>query len=1192
MRAGCWLIVGLLCVGAAQAEEVSPTLFPALADLVAEVATAPGERVDFGDQIRPILSDKCFACHGPDASARKAGLRLDLQETAFAALKSGGHGILPGKPGESAVLARIVTSDPDDRMPPASTNKQLTLDDAKLIARWIQQGADWEGHWSFERVERPEVPQVAHAERVANPIDAFLLARLEKDGLTTAPLASDRTLIRRVTLDLTGLPPTPEEVEAYVADTAPDKYERLIDRLFNTPRYAEHMARYWMDAARYADTNGYHIDNERYMWRWRDWVIDSFQRNQSFDEFTVEQIAGDLLENATLEQRIASGFNRNHMINFEGGIIPEEYRVAYVMDRVNTTGTVWLGLTISCAQCHSHKYDPISHDDYYKFYAYFNSIAEQGNDGLKGNSVPMISAPRPEDQARIAVLEEHLASAQAVLEAPDAALDEGQAAWEGEAHAVLRDRWRYGRVGAYTSAGGASLNLMPDGSILASGPNPADEVYTVELESKEERITAIRLEALTDESLTNGSAARSTNGNFVLTSFEVEAAAVGSDAWQPVKLVDAKADISQDTFPARLAIDGDPKTGWASAGHEKPGGRVIDFIPEYPISRPGGVRLRVTAKHESEFKQHHMGRFRLRLSAEESFVPARLDGWHLNGPFVAQEGQVAYDTVYPPEQGVDLTELYPDGRAKWSKLMRFEDGQPQPLDGSVAANYLYREIESPTARDFVADIACNDAFKIWVNGALVKEVRDGGTIKPGEYTRVSLPLQAGTNKVLVKAVNLGNKHEFYFARLEEQSNPMPMDVETALAMRPSKRSDAQKLALLHYYRSRHVPEWQTRKAEMDKVAAELQAAKDAVPTTMVMGELETPRETFVLARGQYDAPTTKVEPGLPEVFPPLPEGAPNNRLGLAKWLVSRDNPLTARVTVNRFWQQLFGTGLVKSSEDFGMQGEHPTHPELLDWLAAEFMESGWNVQHLLKLMMTTTAYRQDSRVQPELVERDPENRLLARGPRFRMDAEMVRDNALAIAGLLVEKVGGPSVKPYQPAGIWEESSYGENFTAQRYEQDKGDSLYRRTMYTFWKRQVPPPGLLLFDAPNREMCAVKRPRTNTPLQALALMNDPQYVEAARFLAERLISEGGASISDRIARGFLLSVGRHPKPEEVAVLERIYTRQRERFVNSPEDAKALLAVGDKPASAGLPPEELAAWTTVASAILNLDETITKL
>jgi hypothetical protein len=1192
MHAVRLLLIGFLSAGMAAAEEAPPPVLPSLAALTAEVSTDPGERVDFGDQVRPILSDKCFACHGPDASARKADLRLDLEETAYLALKSGGHGIVPGKPGESQILERAVSPDPDDRMPPASTNKHLTENDVRVLARWIQQGAAWEGHWSFQRVERPAVPAVAQADRVSNPIDAYLLARLESEGLPPAPLADERTLIRRATLELTGLPPSPEAVEAYVADTAPDKYERLLDSLFQSPRYGEHMARYWMDAARYADTNGYHIDNERYMWRWRDWVIDSFQRNQPFDDFTVEQIAGDLLENATLEQRIASGFNRNHMINFEGGIIPEEYRVAYVMDRVNTTGTVWLGLTVSCAQCHSHKYDPISHEDYYKFYAYFNSIAEQGNDGLKGNSVPMIPAPRAEDTERIAAIEAQVLAARAKVEAPDAALDEAQAQWEREAHAVLRDRWQVARVDKQASAGGAGLDLLPDGSLLASGTNPDDEVYTVELESKLERVTAIRLEALTHESLSNQGAARSPNGNFVLTDFAVEVAGPDSDTWQPVKLVDAKADVSQENFPAFLAIDGDPATGWASGGHETPGARVIDFIPEYPINRSGGMRLRVTAKHESQFKQHHMGRFRLRLSEDNAFVKSRLDGWYLNGPFAAESGELAYDTAFPPEAGVNLTETYPDGRAKWNKLMRFEDGQVQPLDGGVAANYLYREIESPTARSYVVDVDCNDAFKLWVNGTLVHELKDGGFIKEGEYTRVTLPLQTGVNQVLLKAVNRGNRHEFYFAAVEEQANPLPKEVETALALRPSKRSDAQKVALLHYYRERHMPDWPTHKAELDKLAAELKTAQEAVPTTMVMGEMEQPRETFVLARGQYDAPTDKVEPGLPAVFPPLPEGAPNNRLGLAQWLVSRDNPLTARVTVNRIWQQVFGTGLVKTSEDFGTQGEQPTHPELLDWLAVEFMESGWNMQHLLKLMMTSTAYRQDSRIRPDALERDPENRLLARGPRFRMDAEMVRDNALAIAGLLVDKVGGPSVKPYQPPGIWEESAYGENFTAQRYEQDKGDALYRRTMYTFWKRQVPPPGLLLFDAPNREMCAVKRPRTNTPLQALALMNDPQYVEAARFLAERLISEGGESASDRIARGFLLSVGRHPKPEEVAVLVRIYEQQRARFAAAPESALALLKVGDKPASAALPPEELAAWTTVASAILNLDETVTKL
>ncbi len=493
------------------------------------------------------------------------------------------------------------------------------------------------------------------------------------------------------------------------------------------------------------------------------------------------------------------------------------------------------------------------------------------------------------------------------------------------------------------------------------------------------------------------------------------------------------------------------------------------------------------------------------------------------------------------------------------------------------------------------DLGSNDAIKVWVNGAVVHDNNVERGLEPGKYDRVALPLKEGRNEVLVKVVNYGSRHEFYYAGVDEEDTlSLPFDIELALAERASRRTEAQRVALLYYYRERNVPEWQGRRAEFDRLTAELKTAQDAVPTVMVMGEMAQPRETFVLTRGEYDKPAEKVEPGLPAALPPMPEGLPNNRLGLAKWLVSRDNPLTARVTVNRIWQQFFGTGLVKTAEDFGIQGEHPTHPELLDWLAVEFIESGWNVKELVRLITTSATYRQDSRFNPTLLERDPANRLLARGPRYRMDAEMIRDNALAISGLLVEQIGGASVRPYQPPNIWEEVAYGGNFTAQRYEQDKGDAIYRRSMYTFWKRQAPPPGMMLFDASNREVCTVRRARTNTPLQALALMNGPTYVEAARFLAERMLLEpgDGASFEERVAHAFQLSVARHPSDAEVDVLRRLYEKQRARFEGQPEEAKSLLSVGDKPASESLSPVEMGAWTAVASIILNLDEVITKL
>ena len=874
---GLGVIAGWPATRAAEPTDGSPG--PAVVDLPIP------DLVHFNRDVRPILSDACFACHGFDSAKRKADLRLDTNAGLFAKLDDG-MAVAPGKPDESLVLKRVLSHDPDEVMPPPKAQKPaVTPRQAALLRRWIEQGAKWEDHWSFVPVRRPAVPAAKDAGGAAgawvrNPIDAFVLDRLQREGLRPSPEADRTTLVRRVTLDLTGLPPTPAEVDAFLADRAPDAYEKLVDRLLTTSAHAERLALEWLDAARYADTHGYHIDAGRDMTRWREWVIDAFAANKPFDRFTVEQLAGDLLPEAatpeaTLAQRVASGFNRNHMVNFEGGAIPEEYRSAYVLDRTNTTGTVWLGLTVACTQCHDHKYDPISQHEYYSLYAFFNSVAERGLDGNKGNAVPVLSLATPAEQANVAAL---------------------------------------------TAA---------------------------------------------------------------------EKAAAGAAA-----------------AAKKLAAAG------------KGGGKFAAFL--------------------------------------------------LAG---ASAGS---------------------------------------LEKSLAAA-----------------------------SALAKKQRE--------------------------------------------------------------------------------------------------AAERSLPSTMVMQEMPQPRETRVFVRGAYDHPGDAVTPGVPAFLPPLPKDAPANRLSLARWLVDRGNPLTARVTVNRYWQTIFGTGLVKTAEDFGSQGELPTHPELLDWLAAEFMDGPtakpdgdgtaassvtpgdtsagkWDVRHLLRLMVTSRTYRQSSVVPPALLAKDPENRLLARGTRYRLGAEAIRDQALAAAGLLNRRVGGQSVSPYQPAGLWEElmsRGDGANWTAQTYAQSTGPDLYRRTMYTFWKRTCPPPTLATFDAPDREVCTVRRARTNTPLQALVLMNDPTYVEAARRLAERAMTEratvervpagpadgGGAAgtatatDADRAAYAFRLVLARPPRPAEVAVLTDVLAAQRKKFAADPAAAAKLLAVGESPRDAKLDPAELAAWSTVCGVILNLDETVTR-
>ena len=775
--------------------------------------------VDYNRQVRPVLSDKCYACHGPDESHREAGLRLDVRDEALAPADSGKPAIVPGKPDESALVKRVFATRAGTVMPPPKTGKSLTASEKQALRDWVAQGAKYQTHWAFQTPARPPLPKVKNASWVRNPIDRFILARLEATGLKPAPEADRATLVRRLTLDLTGLPPTPAEVDALLSDARPDAYERLVDRLLASPHYGERLALDWLDAARYADTHGYHIDSGRDMTRWREWVIDALNRNLPFDRFTVEQLAGDLLPGATLDQKVASGFNRNNMITFEGGVIPEEYLNAYIVDRVNTTGTVWLGLTVACTQCHDHKYDPMTQKEFYQIYAFFNGVPESGVDGSKGNAEPVIKTPSAMEQAALDRLDREIRAARAEL---------------------------------------------------------------------------------------------------------------------------------------------------GKGGHN-PGAQSVKAVKE------------------------------------------RLE------------------------------------------------------------------------------------------------------------------------------------------RLERE------------------------------------------RTELD--------AK--VPTAMVMASLPKPRDSFVLMRGQYDKRGEKVEANVPAFLPPLPAGVPRDRLALARWLVDPKHPLVGRVAVNRFWQSVFGTGIVKTAEDFGSQGEPPSHPELLEWLAVEFMTpesggTGWDVKALMRRIVTSATYRQSLSATLDLVAHDPENRLLARGPRVRLPAEFVRDQALAVSGLLNPEIGGKSVSPYQPAGLWEElmsRADGKNWSAQVYEQSHGKDLYRRSMYTFWKRTSPPPSLATFDAPDRETCTVRRARTNTPLQALVLLNDPTYVEAARKLAERMLTEGGASPSDRIALAFRLCTARKPTAAETAVLRDVLDADLARFRSDHAAARRLLSVGESPGNGKLDPVEHAAWTTVASVILNLDEVLNK-
>ena len=1008
------------------------------------------DRVDFNRDVRPILSENCFRCHGPDEKQQKGKLRLDTRAGAIAKV------IVPNDPAKSEFVRRILTSEAAEHMPPLDSGKKLTAAQADVLKRWVEQGAEYQGHWAFIAPVRPDLPKIANEPWARNPVDRFIAARLAKEGLKPSTEADPATLIRRVTLDLTGLPPSIAEVDAFVKEYAAKPqvaYEALVDRLLASPRYGERMALDWLDAARYADTHGYHIDSGRNMTRWREYVIDAFNNNKPFDQFTIEQLAGDLLPNATIEQKVASGFNRNHMINFEGGAIPAEYLNAYIVDRVNTTTTVWLGLTFGCAQCHDHKYDPISMKDYYSMYAFFNNLPERGLDGNRGNAVPLLRVPTKAQEKQLKDLRDAIAALEAKQQSPMPEVDAAQAAWEKNPGAG-KTVWKTLSLNKLRSKGGATLKILDDKSVLAEGPNAAAETYTVSFQSDLPRITAIRIEALADEHFTAKGPGRSVNGNFVMTGVRVT---LDDDAKPKViGLKSASADFSQKEYPVgNLITNG---KGWGIHPEVGKDHWVVVELAEV-IAAPG-KEVTVQIQFNSMFAQHQFGRFR--ISATDSLTPH------------------------------------------------------QP--GGVSAN-----------------------------------------------------------------------------------------IETILKTPADKRSDAQKTELRNYYRNQVSPVVRGLSSDIAGLKAQVAAIEAKIPDAMVMEEMPKPRDTFMLVRGQYDKRGEKVVANTPGALPPLRKPVADvsgslNRLDFAKWLVRDDQPLMSRVIVNRYWQMYFGIGLVKSSEDFGSQGDWPSHPELLDWLAVEFRESGWDVKKMQKLIVMSSTYRQSSKIldfnpkseirNPQLL--DPENRLLSRMSRLRLQAEFIRDQALTVSGLLNGEIGGASVSPYQPKGIWEELASradGDNWTAQKYVQSHGKDLYRRTMYTFWKRTAPPPTLVTFDAPDREQCVVRRSRTNTPLQALILMNDPTYVEASRKLAERLMTEGGTTVDERIAFAFQLCTARKPNEKELGILKRVHAMQLEKFGKDKASAEKLLKVGESPRNDKLEVVELAAWTMIANALLNLDETVTR-
>ena len=1016
-------------------KEQSPLrrVFPVLFCVsLASAATPPA--VDFQRQVRPILSDNCFLCHGPDKGTRMADLRLDLKDGALAARKNGTP-IVPGKPDESLLIKRIFSEDASFRMPPAMAHKTLTAEQKDTLRKWIEQGAPWKEHWSFIPPVKQNPPAVQNTSWIRTPIDQFLLARIETAGLTPNQEADRRTMIRRVTFDLTGLPPTPEEVEAFVSDKSPKAYEKVVDHLLASPRYGEHRARYWLDAARYADSQGLHIDNYREMWPYREWVIRAFNSNMPFDRFTIEQLAGDLLPNATLDQKIASGFHRCNVTTNEGGSIPAEVEAMYAKDRADTTGIVWLGLTVGCATCHNHKFDPIAQKEYYSLTSFFRNTTQLALDGNIPDTPPTVVVPRQEDWKRWTDLSVERANLRAAI-AKREALNGAKA-----------ERWHP------ADAQWTPPSELPRGVTVGDGPPQLGKALHFEKDA-----------------------------SFLLDSPALEADkpfTIAAWVWVP-------KDKGNFTIASQREEPKDGKShGWT-------------------FSVNGGA-LGVNGRAPE-----------LRLNAvNEKYITAR----------------PAADYELKPETWYHLQFTY-DGSRSRKGLALYVNGMFVPTYGDGSDNNPLTEPISAPAK-----------------------------------VKLSGPAVAGFRILTVHSDEVQAEENFY----------------------ADKAAFGDQDALRKLYTYEADPASRKAVAKLHTVDAEREQIARRGAVTFVMQErTDTQPVAHVLYRGQYDQMRDEVHPGVPAVLPPMAASLPRNRLGLAQWIVDPANPLTARVTVNRFWQELFGTGIVKTSEDFGAQGEPPSHPELLDWLAIEFRDSGWDVKKLFRLMVMSSAYRQSAMATEDKIGKDPDNRLLARGPRYRMDAEMVRDCALSASGLLRPEIGGPSVKPYQPMNIWETVAMNESNT-RFYKQDSGDALYRRSMYTFWKRSAPPALMDIFNAPSRETCIVRRERTNTPLQALATMNDPQFVEAARWLAQHALKQANVEGQVNFMADRLLS--RDLDAKEMAIVLASYRDYLSYYDSKPDDAKRLLAVGESKADESLPKPQFAALTMVANELLNMDEVLVK-
>ncbi len=1078
---------------------------PLLAICLAAAPTSAAEKkLDFNRDIRPILSENCFQCHGFDEKARQAELRLDQSESAYADHDSG-KPIVPGHPEQSELWRRITSDDESEQMPPPDSHRTLKPEQKLLLKRWIEQGAKYEKHWSFIPPVKATLPEIADKTWPRNEIDNFILERLDAEKLQHAPEADRRTLIRRLSLDLTGLPPSAAEVEAFAADQTPDAYEKLVDRLLASPHFGERMALVWLDAARYADTNGYSIDGGRHMWLWRDWVINAFNTNLHYDEFLRDQLAGDLLPNHTEAQLIATGFQRNNMNTHEGGTIPEENLTNYNVDRVKTFGESMLGLTLGCCQCHDHKFDPLTQKDYYQIYAYFNSLSDVGLDGDRGiDSRPSIEAKTVLQTGEQPALEKQIAALKQKLANPrDTAVDR----WANE----QRSR---------RSARGKDFALHPVELLKVSTPN-------------------------------------------VGQGFDI-------DPPRFIHITSPAPLVAYDVSMHLPKLD-KPITGVRVLFHPDPkapgGGRGYGTISANPLQQAG--RSKKSPKPPVE------GRGTFILTAfSASADPVAGDNVNLNR--LLGFSQVTADSWLPdwrPEGVIDTR-----GDDGWS-----------PEDGDGPA-HLTVTFDKPV------DTSATPFMTIQLNFGHV----DSTVAARFEFLTMT---GADTDSDLPPEI---------ISIIESSTSPAASSSAggsssgaTGSANDSASLATEQQNELREYFAA-HSDETKRDRIALDNLEDRLEAITQEFPT-MVMNIAEKPRETYILNRGDYSQPKEKVTPNTPAVLPPLPKDAPANRLGLAEWMTMREHPLTARVEVNRLWQIFFGTGLVATPADFGAQGQYPSHPDLLDWLAVDFMDHDWDVKRTIKMIVMSSTYRQSSVTGPrqlapisgatgsasvELLTRDPQNRLLARGPCFRLPAEFIRDEALQISGLLVDRLGGPSVNPYTPGDLWREiSHYGSTpATAQTFVQDHGEKLYRRSLYTYWKRTVPPPNMVAFDAPNREICTIARPTTTTPLQALVLLNDTQFVEAARAFAERTLKHPGDDPA-RLRWAFEECVSRPPTSDEFTILTKALQRERAHYAKDKSAAEKFLTAGEAPRDETIPVTEHAAWSQVAALLLNLSETVTR-